>query len=781
MGSLSLPPFKINEVDLAKSLHESCQFGAAHRYGKAPTETGMARLSLDDSDKQVRDWFISYAKSLGLKTSIDQMGNLFAIRPGKKNDLPPVMMGSHLDTQPTGGRYDGILGVISGLEVLRTLNDHGYESAGPIGVVNWTNEEGARFPKMAVSSGVWADVIPLETAWDLREVLAANPKSMKEELDRIGYCGEQPASYKSNPFAAHFELHIEQGPILEDECLKIGVVHGVQAFKWFNITVKGRDSHAGTTPLYARKDPVLSASKMLVAANTIAKKFDGLATTGIFTTDPGTVNTMAHTVKFTLDLRHVKDEILAEMVKECEAEFQRISQDDSEKGCEVEWELLVDSPAVKFNEECISVVEQSAANVCSTLPQNAEGKLWRPMISGAGHDSCYTNRVCPTSMIFTPTRSGISHNPTEYCSPEDCALGASVLLGAVLRYDKLRANKITSGCPPRSYFMLLVILTGIRRGFLTDVEIPTTVFWIIFTAILLTMQPFSIGMACWIVLIIHRLHLPAVTVPEIHWSPTALAVLSWIGCIVLSPMVLWLIGDLTLIAFVCYVAAGIIMRDKVYGVNEDINWTRVLGWGLLLRTLHITLPPYMPWGWYIFWIPFTLFLGIEMRPNHSAWWFICWVITLFVCRLAGYLVYMTYFRVSSQDQIFPFNLFSHKWKMGSPQWCPLNERPADSNNESRLCDRCHKLTSESKLIMGATSYVTRLIEWHNLNVGFHDFRIGRTASVVAAAAKEYHLCVIMWHSMSDKRRNMVMAPTDRENKGGLPVHKDRKSPVQIKI
>lgn len=158
---------------------------------------------------------------------------------------------------------------------------------------------------------------------------------------------------------------------------------------------------------------------MLVAANTVAKKYDGLATTGIFTTDPGTVNTMAHTVKFTLDLRHVKDEVLAEMVKECEAEFQRISHDDSEKGCEVDWELLVDSPAVKFNQECISVVEQSAADVCSTLPQNAEGKLWRPMISGAGHDSCYTNRVCPTSMIFTPTRSGISHNPTEYCSPED--------------------------------------------------------------------------------------------------------------------------------------------------------------------------------------------------------------------------------------------------------------------------------------------------------------------------------------------------------------------------
>ncbi|KAK7427318.1 hypothetical protein QQZ08_006255 [Neonectria magnoliae] len=408
------------------------------------TETGMARLSLDDSDKEVRGWFMSEAKALGCDAFVDQMGNLFAIRPGKNKTVPPVMMGSHLDTQPTGGRYDGILGVVSGLEILRVLNENAYETEGPIGVVNWTNEEGARFPKMAVSSGVWAGVIPLETAWELKEVLATDgrPRSMKEELDRIGYTGERPASFLSNPFAAHFELHIEQGPILEDEGLKIGVVQGVQAFKWFNITVKGRDSHAGTTPLYARKDPVLCASKMIVAANSVAKRMNGLTTTGIFTTDPGTVNTMSHTVKFTLDVRHVNDEVLRNMVEECEAEFKHISQEECEKGCEVEWELLVDSPAVLFNQECISMVEQSAAEVCSTLPRPPSGtKLWKPMISGAGHDSCYTNWRCPTSMIFTPTRSGISHNPTEYCSPEDCALGASVLLGAVLRYDSFRAKR----------------------------------------------------------------------------------------------------------------------------------------------------------------------------------------------------------------------------------------------------------------------------------------------------------------------------------------------------
>ena len=194
---------------------------------------------------------------------------------------------------------------------------------------------------------------------------------------------------------------------------------GVQAFKWFNMTVRGRDSHAGTTPLHARKDPVLAASKLIVAANAIAHKFKGLATTGIFTTVPGTVNTMAHTVSFTLDIRHTQDEVLSKMAQACEAEFQRICHEDSEKGCEVDWELLVDSPAVVFHQDCIDAVEQSAEEVCSTLAGSEQRKLWRDMISGAGHDSCYTNTRVPTSMIFTPTRSGISHNPTEFCSAED--------------------------------------------------------------------------------------------------------------------------------------------------------------------------------------------------------------------------------------------------------------------------------------------------------------------------------------------------------------------------
>lgn len=414
---------KVNQNRLVDAIHSSSEYGSAHRYGDDATETGMARLSLNDADKQVRDWFKVNVESLGCVYSVDQMGNQFAIRPGKNSTASPVMMGSHLDTQPTGGRYDGILGVNAGLEVLKVLHEHKFESEGSIGLVNWTNEEGARFPMMAVASGVWAEAVPLNKAWNLAEVSASEDgakKTMKEELERIGYLGKQKASYKEFPFAAHFELHIEQGPILEMEKRKIGVVEGAQAFKWFEITVRGRDTHAGTTPMNARMDSMLCAAKLIVQANKIAKEHDGLATTGILNMQPGSVNTMAHTVTFTLDIRHKSDSELSEIEKQCRAQFQYIAENDSEKGCKLEWNELVNSPAVNFHEDCIAAVRDSAIEVCEDLPQTSnDGQLWKPMISGAGHDSCYTSRRCPTSMIFTVTKDGVSHNPREYCSPED--------------------------------------------------------------------------------------------------------------------------------------------------------------------------------------------------------------------------------------------------------------------------------------------------------------------------------------------------------------------------
>ena len=307
------------------------------------------------------------------------------------------------------------------------------------------SEEGARFPMTAIASAVWAGMHPIEKVWSVPEIHPSpdgKHHTMKEELERIGFLGDVPASYKAQPIAAHFELHIEQGPILEHEKRRIGVVVGGQAYRWYEITLKGRDCHAGTTPFNARQDALLAAAKMIVQSNSIAKGHGGLATTGVLEMEPGSINTMAHTVKFTLDIRHPSDSTLSEIEDACRKDFERIASKESERGCSVSWREMTVSPAVQFHKDCIAAVEDSAEEVCSELPKTAaDDKLWKHMVSGAGHDSCHTNRQCPTSMIFTVTKDGISHNPKEYCSPEDCTLGAQVLLGAILRYDKLRAER----------------------------------------------------------------------------------------------------------------------------------------------------------------------------------------------------------------------------------------------------------------------------------------------------------------------------------------------------
>jgi len=308
------------------------------------------------------------------------------------------------------------------------------------------SEEGARFPMVTVSSGVWADVVPLETAWNCREVASLSQhsqlKSMKEELIRIGFLGETPASYKALPIGAHFELHIEQGPILEDEGQKIGVVTGGQAYSWFEIEVKGQDCHAGTTPLASRRDPLLAAAKMISASNKIARESSGLITTGILRMEPGSINTMAHTVQFTMDIRHPHDEKVSYMVEKCREAFDTIATKDSERGVKVTWKSLTENMAVSFHPDCISVVEKSAEEVCAGLMKESSDKvLWRHMTSGAGHDSCNVSKRCPTGMIFTPTRNGMSHTPDEFCSSEDCILGTEVLMGSVLKYDILRAQQ----------------------------------------------------------------------------------------------------------------------------------------------------------------------------------------------------------------------------------------------------------------------------------------------------------------------------------------------------
>ncbi|KAI1263940.1 hypothetical protein F5Y18DRAFT_428438 [Xylariaceae sp. FL1019] len=384
----------------------------------------MSRLALSDADKQARDWFADTTSSLGCDIKVDSMGNMFAVRPGRQGGLA-TFAGSHLDTQPSGGRYDGILGIQAGIEMLQVLKENHVETEYPVGVVNWTNEEGARFPISMVSSGVWAGDIAEEKAHALREVSGSGTATMRSELERIGYLGTVPASHKSTPMAAHFELHIEQGPVLEATKQKIGVVLGVQAYRWFTVQVDGRDAHTGTTPLANRGDAMLLAARLITHSHRLAAQHAALASTGILTLEPGSTNTIPSCVKFSLDIRAPADETVNALEADLKRDFARLAAgenvggllDGSVTGSEplhVSWRTDSDSPATRFHPSCVDAVRASAVAV------TGDERLVREMTSGAGHDSVYASRRCPTSMIFVPSRRGVSHNPEEYTAPEDC-------------------------------------------------------------------------------------------------------------------------------------------------------------------------------------------------------------------------------------------------------------------------------------------------------------------------------------------------------------------------
>ncbi|KAF2655273.1 amidase [Lophiostoma macrostomum CBS 122681] len=448
MNEELLGSLKVNQGRLMEDIHHTCQWGTGQRWGEKPTETGMSRLALSDADKEARDWFVKTTEALGCQTTIDAMGNTFAVRPGLRNDKPPTFVGSHLDTQPTGGRYDGILGVTAGVEMLKVLADNWVETEYPVGVVNWTNEEGARFPISMVASGVWAGSIPLETAHNLREV--RGPATMASELSRIGYLGSTPSSHTSIPMGAHFELHIEQGPLLELANKKIGVVTGVQAYKWLTVTVKGRDTHTGTTDLKSRADALLTASKMVLHSHKLATANNALASTGIINAFPGSTNTVPGEVSFSLDIRAPQDETVARLYQMVRNDFAKIAAGHDVLACNasctpglpcsVSITEDFDSPATTFHSDCVSAVSTAAHAV---LGSGAHNQVMQ-MTSGAGHDSVYASKRCPTSMIFVPCREGVSHNPAEFCKEEDCALGAQVLLQSVLRFDRLRDERRVS-------------------------------------------------------------------------------------------------------------------------------------------------------------------------------------------------------------------------------------------------------------------------------------------------------------------------------------------------
>lgn len=383
----------------------------------APTANGGSnRQALSDDDAAGRELFIGWARAAGCEISMDRIGNLFARRPGTDASLPPVMTGSHLDTQPTGGRFDGVYGVLAGLEVVERLNDLGLRTRAPIEVAVWTNEEGSRFQRSMMGSGVWAGVFGLEETYDLADGQGA---TVGAELQRLGWVGELPASPRE--LTAYLELHIEQGPILEEQGLQVGVVTGVQGLRWYQLTLNGFPAHAGPTPMAGRKDPARAIAAII---DGVYRATDDLgpwarATFAQFHSEPSSPNTVPQTLRCTLDLRHPERDTLDEL----EARLRStVAASTSALGVTADITVLNDSPPIVFDERCVQAVRRSVDDL---------GLSHTDMVSGAGHDACYVAAVAPAAMIFVPCRDGLSHNEAEEITPQQAEHGASVLLGAI--------------------------------------------------------------------------------------------------------------------------------------------------------------------------------------------------------------------------------------------------------------------------------------------------------------------------------------------------------------
>jgi N-carbamoyl-L-amino-acid hydrolase len=415
---MSMQNLTINPQRLWDSLMDTAQIGGTEK-------GGICRLTLTDLDRKVRDWFRSQCEALGCTVTVDQVGNMFALKPGRRSDMAPIAIGSHLDTQPTGGKFDGVLGVLGGLEVMRTLHDLGYETNAPLMLVNWTNEEGSRFAPAMLGSGVYAGVFD-RTFADSREDRQGT--TFADAIESIGYRGEAaPGSVK---FGAMFELHIEQGPILEAEQKVIGIVTGVQGMRWYEIELTGREAHTGSTPMNLRANALLGAARVVERVDQIALEHapSAVGTVGLVEVKPNSRNVIPGHVFFTVDFRHPDDAVLDQMERKLLESVPTIAQ---EIGLEPEVNKVWDSPAVRFDPDCIAAVRTGIEKV---------GLPAREMVSGAGHDAAYIARVAPTTMIFVPCAGGLSHNEAESTTFEECSAGAQVLLNAVLEYDHRFSN-----------------------------------------------------------------------------------------------------------------------------------------------------------------------------------------------------------------------------------------------------------------------------------------------------------------------------------------------------
>ena len=406
----TIDSLRINGDRLWASLMELAKIGATPK-------GGVCRLALTDLDREGRDLVLSWAREAGMTVVVDKIGNGFMRRAGRNNALPPIVTGSHIDTQPTGGKFDGNYGVLAGIEVVRTLNDHSIETEAPIEVAFWTNEEGSRFVPVMMGSGVFAKAFTLETAY---AAVDTEGRSVKDELARIGYIGsEEPGAH---PIGAYFETHIEQGPVLEDNDITIGVVNAVLGIRWYDCTVTGMEAHAGPTPMALRRDALQVATRLMqdVVAIALNHAPHGRGTVGMVQVHPNSRNVIPGRVKFSIDLRNATDALVDKMDADIRATAEKLS---AESGLPIAIEVVSQYPAQPFHADCVQAVARAALKL---------GYSSMPVVSGAGHDAVYMARLAPAGMIFIPCKDGISHNEIEDATPEHITAGCNVLLHAML-------------------------------------------------------------------------------------------------------------------------------------------------------------------------------------------------------------------------------------------------------------------------------------------------------------------------------------------------------------
>ncbi len=408
---MELKDLRINGDRLKQSLEEMAKIGAT-------PGGGVQRLTLTDEDKQARDLLVKWMKDIDMEITIDEMGNIFGKMAGKNNDLPPVMSGSHVDSQPKGGRFDGILGVMGPLEVARTLHENNIVPERPIVVVDWTNEEGSRFAPAMVASGVWAGALDRDWAYDKTDI---NGKRFEDELIRIGYKGSEPC--QKLPLHAYYEYHIEQGPMLEREGKTIGAPKGILCLHWYDIYLEGEANQVGPTPMEGRHDALCAAAEMILKVNELPGRMGGnmVATVGEIQNYPNSRNIIPDKVHFTVDIRSWDDDLAIDAWNKVSKDFKQIAES---RGCPIRIEETWRVVHAPFNEQLV----QNILDVSSEL-----GYSSLHMVSGAGHDASYMNQLAPTAMIFVPSIGGRSHVEVENTTWEDCTAGGNVLLHAMLR------------------------------------------------------------------------------------------------------------------------------------------------------------------------------------------------------------------------------------------------------------------------------------------------------------------------------------------------------------